>query len=107
VLLAGDFAYKIKRPVRHPFADLASAAQRRFLCEEELRLNRRFAPELYLEVCGIVQREGAVCIGPPEGAEEYLVKMRRFPAANELGRLRMSGSQSLSSCRSMYGRMPP
>src|SRR5690348_18325390 len=51
VLLAGDYAYKIKRPVRYPFIDLTSSERRRFLCEEELRLNRRFAPELYIDVC--------------------------------------------------------
>src|SRR5690242_16506471 len=49
VLLAGDYAYKIKRPVRYPFIDLTTLERRRFLCEEELRLNRRFAPELYIE----------------------------------------------------------
>jgi len=41
VLLAGEYAYKIKRPVRYPFIDLREPARRRRLCEEELRLNRR------------------------------------------------------------------
>src|SRR5687767_13703 len=51
VLLTGDFTYKIKRPVRYPFVDMRTLERRRFLCMEELRLNRRFAPDLYVDVC--------------------------------------------------------
>src|SRR3569832_561640 len=47
VLLAGDYAYKIKKPVDFGILDFTSHAQRRHYCEEELRLNRRFAPQLY------------------------------------------------------------
>lgn len=99
VLLAGDYAYKIKRPVRYSFIDLTSPQRRRFLCEEELRLNRRFAPELYLEVCTVVLAEGVARMKVPESASaadagrdaevilEYAVRMRRFSRAQELDRL--------------------
>lgn len=87
VLLAGEFAYKIKRPVCYPFIDQRAAERRRFLCEEELRLNRRFAPELYLEVSPIVRVEGAARIGGKGPAFEYAVRMRRFDHAEELDRL--------------------
>ena len=95
ILLAGPFAYKVKRPVRYPFIDLSSGERRRFLCEEELRLNRRFAPELYLEVCEIVSVEGTarIRLGPsdPEragaGVLEHAVRMRRFSRSEELDRL--------------------
>ncbi|MGH8229319.1 MAG: AAA family ATPase [Steroidobacteraceae bacterium] len=87
VLLAGEFAYKIKRPVRYPFVDLRSPERRRWLCEEELRLNRRFAPEIYLDLWGIVHGGGAARMGPPQGCEEYAVRMRRFARAEELDRL--------------------
>src|SRR4051812_28636250 len=50
VLLAGDDAWKIKRPVRLPFLDFRALESRRRMCEEELRLNRRLAPTLYLDV---------------------------------------------------------
>ena len=50
VFLAGDHAYKLKRSVRFPYLDFSSAEQRRIACEAELLLNRRTAPELYLEV---------------------------------------------------------
>ena len=77
VLLAGEFAYKIKKPVRLPFLDFSSLERRRLFCEEELRLNRRTAPELYLEVVAIGGEPPA--IGPCDTPIEYAVKMRRFP----------------------------
>src|ERR1700730_4801469 len=50
VFLAGDRAYKLKRAVRYPYLDFSTADRRRVGCESELALNRRTAPELYLEV---------------------------------------------------------
>lgn len=99
VLLAGEYAYKIKRPVRYPFVDLTSLERRRFLCEEELRLNRRFAPDLYIDVCKVVAVNGApkmlasnAVSAADSGANaqlalDYAVRMRRFPQAEELDRL--------------------
>ena len=90
VVLAGEFAYKIKRPVRYPFIDQRSAELRQWLCEEELRLNRRFAPELYLGVCPIVAAGSSarVHLGPAgtERVIEYAVRMRRFAATDVLDR---------------------
>ena len=90
VLLAGEFAYKIKRPVHYPFVDQRDAVRRRHLCEDELRLNQRFAPQLYLRVCPIVTEHGRVrvCLGPPgkDRVVEYAVRMRRFAADEELDR---------------------
>lgn len=87
VLLTGEFAYKIKRPVRYPFLDLTSEAQRAFFCHEELRLNRRFAPALYLGVCDITLRDGQVFIGGPGNVIERCVRMRQFSGERELDRL--------------------
>ena len=50
VLLARDLAFKLKKPVRLPFVDYSTPARRKFFCEEEVRLNRRLAPALYLGV---------------------------------------------------------
>lgn len=91
VLLTGDFAYKIKRPVRYAFVDLTSAARRAFFCEEELRLNRRFAPDLYLDVCDITQSPGGARIGSSGPPIERCVRMRQFPAEEELDRLLEAG----------------
>ena len=58
VLLAGEFVYKIKKPVNFGFLDFTSLDKRRHFCEEELRLNRRLCPSLYLEVLPITQGSG-------------------------------------------------
>lgn len=87
VLLAGRFAYKIKRPVCYPFVDLRARDRRQFLCEEELRLNRRFAPQLYLDVCRIVAVDGEARINANGPVLEHAVRMRRFERADELDRL--------------------
>ncbi len=87
VLLTGEFAYKIKRPVRYPFVDLTSVERRAFFCAEELRLNRRFAPELYLEVCEIRESKGLAHIGGEGRLLDHCVRMREFPRDAALDRL--------------------
>jgi aminoglycoside phosphotransferase family enzyme/predicted kinase len=87
VLLAGEYAYKIKRPVRYPFVDMRSEEQRHFFCREELRLNRRFAPELYLDVAPIVRTGVGVRIGGEGEVIEHAVRMRQFDTREELDRL--------------------
>jgi len=87
VLLTGRFAYKVKRPVHYPFIDLRAPEQRRLLCHEEVRLNRRFAPELYLGVRAIRSRRGEARIGGSGRIIELAVKMRQFPRSQELDAL--------------------
>lgn len=87
VLLAGEFAYKIKRPVQYAFVDLREPERRKFLCEEELRLNRRFAPELYLEVSPITSDRGRARMGGQGPVLESAVRMRRFDRNDTLDRL--------------------
>lgn len=84
VLLTGDLVYKIKRPVRYPFVDLRSARTRKFLCEEEVRLNRRFAPELYEGVVPVTAEDGVTRIGGKGEAIEHAVRMRQFERSGEL-----------------------
>ena len=89
VFLAGDYAYKVKKPVQFGFLDFSTLERRRFFCEEELRLNGRLAPQLYLQ-CVPLGSGGAgkpdVVIGG-EPAVEWAVKMRRFPQEALLVRL--------------------
>jgi len=87
VLLTGQFAYKIKRPVRFPFVDLSSLERRAFFCAEEVRLNRRFAADLYLEVCPITATDGTVHMGGTGQPIEYAVKMLQFRREEELDTL--------------------
>lgn len=80
VLLAGDLAYKLKKPVRLPFLDFGSAALRRHYCEEELRINRRLAPQLYLGLARVTGPADAPAFDGPGETLDHAVRMRRFPA---------------------------
>jgi aminoglycoside phosphotransferase family enzyme/predicted kinase len=78
VLLTGEYAYKIKRPVHYDFLDMRELATRELYCREELRLNRRFAPRLYVDVCPITLVRGSARIGGGGEPVEYAVRMRQF-----------------------------
>ena len=82
VILAGDYAYKIKKPVNLGFLDFSSLASRKHFCEEELRLNRRLAPDLYLAVVPIAGTTDAPRIEGVGPILDYAVKMRRFEQSN-------------------------
>lgn len=79
VLLAGDFVYKIKKPVNFGFLDFTTLEKRKYFCEEELQLNRRLCPTLYREVLAITQDGEEIRLGGPGQAIEYCVKMERMP----------------------------
>ena len=97
VLLTGQFAYKIKKAVELGFLNFSTLAARRFYCEEELRLNRRLAPKLYLDVVGITGSVEAPFLGGTGPVIEYAVKMREFPqqalASRALARGELSAAQ--------------
>ncbi|WP_041447449.1 AAA family ATPase [Thiocystis violascens] len=86
VMLAGDFAYKLKKPLDLGFLDFSTLERRRHFCEEELRLNWRLAEDLYLEVVAVTGTPTAPRIGGAGPVLEYAVKMRRFPQAALLDR---------------------
>jgi len=92
VLLAGNYAYKIKKPVNLGFLDFGTLAARRRYCEEELRLNRRTAPDLYLDVLAIGGSESAPVIGGGGPAIEYALRMRRFDQDDLLDRMARRGA---------------
>lgn len=92
VLLAGDFAYKIKKPVDLGFLDFSSLEKRHRYCREELRLNRRTAPGLYLDVVPIVATATGACVGAVAGdPTDYAVRMRRFDPSCTLDHLAARG----------------
>lgn len=78
VLLTGDYAYKIKKPVDFGFLDFTTLAKRRHYCEEEVRLNRSWAPDLYLEAVPITVVGGNPSIAGKGTPIEYAVRMRQF-----------------------------
>lgn len=84
VFLAGKFAYKIKKPVNLGFVDFSDLAKRQFFCAEEMRLNRRLAPKMYLNVVPLVKGALGVRFGGQGEVFEYAVQMRRFSQDDRL-----------------------
>lgn len=78
VILTGPFAYKIKKPIKLPFLDFRELSSRLFYCEEEVRLNRPWASDIYLDVVPICVRAGHALVGGDWPAVEYAVRMRQF-----------------------------
>ena len=87
VFLTGKRAYKVKKPVQFPFVDLRSSERRAFFCQEEVRLNRRFAPGLYLDVCEIMQDGAHARIGGKGRVIDHAVCMLQFRTEEELDKL--------------------
>jgi aminoglycoside phosphotransferase family enzyme/predicted kinase len=98
VFLACEFVYKIKKPVHFPFVDYSTLELRYHFCQEEVRLNRRLTPQVYLGVLPITRRGDGFVLGAraverfDAAAAEYVVKMRRLPDDRSLEKLRR-GSQ--------------
>ena len=111
VLLAGAYVYKIKKPVRFAFLDYGTLERRRHFCEEEVRLNRRLAPDVYLGVVPLIERAGSFELG--EGAVatpgwttvEYAVRMRRLPDDRMLDRLLKAGRVREEDLRAVARRL--
>jgi len=116
VLLAGEFAYKIKKPVRFPFMDFSTLALRRQACETEVRVNRRFqnldrpATQLYLGVLPIVGTPGQPRWSEPGKTDtgpaiEFAVQMRRFDEASRLDHLCERGALTPDHMTGLARRM--
>jgi uncharacterized protein len=83
VFLAGSLAYKVKRAVKYPFLDFSTVALRHQACLNELRINRRTAPDLYLDLVPInLTCDGLFRLGGAGEAVEWALRMRRFDQAN-------------------------
>ncbi len=84
IVLTGHYAYKIKKPAHFDFLDASTLERRRELCEEELRLNRRLAPDLYLDVQPVTEQDGQLRLGGQGRPVEYAVRMHEFDPSQEL-----------------------
>ena len=91
VLLTGDYAYKLKKPLDLGFLDFSTLEKRRHFCHEELRLNRRLAPQLYLDVIAVTGSPAAPQLNGAGAPFEYMVKMRQFPQNAQLDRVLARG----------------
>jgi uncharacterized protein len=106
VFLAGKYAYKLKRAVKYPYLDFSTPALRQAACTAELKLNRRTAPQLYLEVRAISRRrDGTLAWGRPQSDQDgglagepldFVVVMRRFDQADLLEAVAREGGLSPS-----------
>ena len=86
VFLAGEFAYKFKKPLDLGFLDFRDRDRRLHYCREELRLNGRLAPDIYLDLAGARKTSSGWRVGPWTTDAEPAVRMRRFPGEARLDR---------------------
>jgi len=100
VILTGEFAYKVKKPVNLGFLDFSTLEARHHYCNEELRVNRRTAAAFYLGVVPIGAGPDGIRIGA-EPAIEYAVRMRQFPHSARLDRCLQSGRLGLDEMRAL------
>ena len=92
IFLAGEYVYKVKKAVDFGFLDFTTLEKRRFYCNEELRLNRRLAPQIYLDVAEIREDgDGRMRLGGEGGIVEFAVKMRKIPEDRMLKKLLAEG----------------
>jgi hypothetical protein len=97
IFLAGDYAYKVKKPVDLGFLDFTTRDKRLRACRDEVRLNARLAPQIYLGVCAICLQDGRYRIVDEDGCAQrgevadYAVRMRRMPQEGMLDQVAGAG----------------
>ena len=114
VFLTDQFAFKLKKPVRFDFLDFSTAALREQACREELRLNRRLARDVYLDLVPVAIENNQFHLGSGGKIVDWLVKMRRLPADRALDQLVKSRTISSNQVEQIahllgdfYAQLPP
>lgn len=92
LIFAPKYVYKIKKPVDFGFLDFTTLEKRRFFCEQEVVLNKRLCPDMYLGVVEIKEKHGIIKIEGDGNAIEYAVKMKRLPSENMMDRMLKNGA---------------
>lgn len=106
VFLTRDYAYKLKKPVRYDYLDFRTLAARQYYCTEEVRLNRRLAGSVYLDVVPMVlSASGAAQLGGEGTPIDWLVKMRRLPADRMLDWALCHGTATEEDARAVATRL--
>lgn len=106
VFLAGDHVYKLKKPVNFGFLDFSTLEKRKHFCEEEVRLNRRLAAEVYEGVVAVTQSEGRLQWEGKGEVVEWGVKMKRLPdwaRLSELLKRHLVHSENLTELARLSG----
>ena len=104
IFLAGEFAYKLKKPVKFGFLDFSTPALRRHFCAQELRLNQRYAAQIYLDLVGFGPSTQVPAWGVSP-AIETAVRMRRFPEGGRLDHLQSAGMLGLREIDAFASRI--
>lgn len=115
VFLTPDYVYKLKKPVRFEFLDFSTPAKRRQACEDEIRLNSRLAPDVYLGLAPVTrERLGRLAFDGRGAPVEWAIKMRRLPETRNLDHLlrhhQTTGGECQSVARALarfYSELPP
>ncbi|HEY8063260.1 MAG TPA: hypothetical protein VIF40_00860 [Methylosinus sp.] len=105
VFIAGDRVYKMKKPVRFAFLDFSTPRAREADCRAELRLNRRLAPDVYLDVVPLTLADGELSIGGKGEIVDWLVEMKRLPTELTLDRLLAEGHLDARRIEALAARL--
>jgi aminoglycoside phosphotransferase family enzyme len=87
IFIADEYVYKVKKPVNFGFLDYSTLEKRKFYCEQEIKLNSRLSPEIYLGLSEIASDKGILSLDGKGKAEEYAVRMRRLPSDMMMDRM--------------------
>ncbi len=87
VFITDNFVYKVKKPVNFGFLDFSSLEKRKYYCQQEVMLNKRLSPEIYLSVVPVVDKNGRFVFGGEGNIVDYAVKMERIPTDRIMSRL--------------------
>ncbi|CAH1385409.1 bifunctional aminoglycoside phosphotransferase/ATP-binding protein [Candidatus Nitrotoga sp. M5] len=105
VLLTGEYAYKLKKPLNLGFLNFSTLEQRQQACADEVRLNRRLATEIYIGVVTITGNADAPRIGGQGDIIEYAVKMRQFPIDSTLDSIDLRGELTTEQIDQLAARL--
>jgi len=107
VLLAGDFVYKFKKPVDFGFLDFSTLEKRKYCCEQELLLNRRLCPDIYLGLVTITRQGDGFAFNGRGEVVEYGVKMKRMPEEKMMVNLIKQGKVGRTQIDSLVDKLVP
>jgi aminoglycoside phosphotransferase family enzyme len=107
IFLTDDFAYKVKKPVDLGFLNFTTLRRRHYYLQEELNLNRRLCPEIYLEVLPIVSHYGRVEVGGKGHPAEYALKMVRMPQERMMDEVADRGELNRQHLDRIIARLVP
>lgn len=105
LFLTGSYVYKVKKPVDFGFLDFTTLEKRKYFCEQEVVLNRRLSPDIYLGVVGITRDRGRFSFDGTGEVEEYAVKMKQIPEELLLDKLLERGQVNPEMIRAVSAKL--